>query len=246
MKNEERKNIFNRRSNDLVHRIIHGCADDFLDLNFSKIQAIIARLENKNKDFERENQMLKKEKIRLTEGRNKLDDFFNDSPLGYFIVGQDGCVKDANTTGCAIIGMDGLNQVKRQPFHNFLSESSVTTFCQHLRNVCRHLKRQVCEVRTFARHGLERDLELRIDGWMESRHRVFCRIIATDTTNRIKAENSARTAMEILTNILCRDPVFAEKYRQELKELTENSHGSKSLEQIRVKLAGFLLEKGNS
>jgi PAS domain S-box-containing protein len=89
---------------------------------------------------------------KLTAAHNEYEELFELSPVGYFILNQDGIIQKVNEWGSEQLGLDRLLLLNR-PFSTFLnSESDQDNFYRHMNHVLEdgQPERLVCEIKKNA------------------------------------------------------------------------------------------------
>jgi len=113
---------------------------------------LISELREHKSELERQNEELRIFQQELEAARDKYSDLFDFAPIGYFMIGANGLVREVNLTGASLLGLE-RNQVEGKLFSNYISRSDQETFEQHRRQVLETKQRQACEIQIVRADG---------------------------------------------------------------------------------------------
>lgn len=85
-------------------------------------------------ELEAQNQELRESRQRIEEALDRYSDLYNFAPVGYVTLDRQGCVREINLTGAAMLGCE-RGTVVGKPLIIWLRRESHATFLQHLSRV---------------------------------------------------------------------------------------------------------------
>ncbi len=129
-----------------------GQAVDLAGLSDQDIQNLIYELQVNKTQLERQNEALRQTQEQLKKSRNKYSDLYDFAPVGYFTVGENGLILEANLTGANLLGV-AKNSLLKEPFFCFIARDSQDQFYVHCQQVFETKSNQVCELKLVKQDG---------------------------------------------------------------------------------------------
>lgn len=124
------------------------------------------------------------EHTKLKEENERLTDFYEFAPTGFFSLERDGLICQSNLTGASLLGVPRPELIG-QPFGAFVAKADLAQFNQFLDRVFTGGVKESCEI-TLERESRER-IMITIEATL-SRNRRECRSVVTDITSSKMAE----------------------------------------------------------
>jgi PAS domain S-box-containing protein len=118
------------------------------DSNISdqEISVLLNELQIFQMELEMQNDELKASYRMLEEERAKLSGFFNQAPVGYFILDDHGTVDEANQTGAELFNVSKNNLLGKN-FQTFIAAEHVEAFYNFLQTIQTNANRQFLEIK---------------------------------------------------------------------------------------------------
>ncbi|MDP2433907.1 MAG: histidine kinase [Pseudomonadota bacterium] len=108
-------------------------------------QSLLLELRTQHVELETQNQELRESQQRIEEARDRYSDLYDFAPVGYVTLDGQGCMREINLTGAAMLGRE-REEVIGKPLILWLREESHDVFYLHLRRVRAGEDRVVDEV----------------------------------------------------------------------------------------------------
>ena len=146
-------------------------------------------------ELEMQNDELQKSEAELEKARRRLEILFENAPVGYFVVNQEGLIQAVNRYGAGMLEAE-QDRLVQKPFVIYLHREYHASFFQHVHNVFRYGNSQSAEMRIVTRTGrqlwgrFESVLNRAQDGEQE------CFMTVTNITDRKKVEDDLIIAKE--------------------------------------------------
>jgi PAS domain S-box-containing protein len=149
-------------------------------------------------ELDMQNEELRRMQAELEESRSKYADLYNYAPMGYFTIDKNGLVFEANLTGCAMLGIERANLIKK-PLSVFLSQEDADRFYLHRKSVMMSGIKQTCEITIRRKDGSSFDamFESTVVEDAKSKEPVI-RMILTNITERKRAEDELRKLASVV------------------------------------------------
>lgn len=145
-------------------------------------------------ELEMQNEELMAARAEVEAGLERYTDLYDFAPVGYFTLGRDGAIRQANITGARLLGIDRSGLVNRR-FGLLVSQEDRPAFNAFLERVFAGQAGEACEV-VLAREADE-PLAVRIEA-TACEDGQECRAVARDVTQRRRAEEALRQSEERL------------------------------------------------
>ena len=159
-----------------------------IDESVESSRQLIKVLQDHKAELELQNQQLRRAQQQLEAARDKYTDLFDFAPIGYYMIGSNGLIREVNLAGAVLLGLD-RNTVEGCFFTNYISREYQEAFEEHRRSVLESKKKQVCEIELVKANGahfpalLESNVVQSNDG-----EYVQFRTAISDITKRKQAE----------------------------------------------------------
>ncbi len=130
---------------------------DVIENKLRKSQGLPPRLEDKTSEeiihklqvhqieLEPQNEELKRVQLVLEESRDKYQNLYDLTPVGYFTLNHKGLIKEVNLTGATLLGMPRPKLIGRD-FGRFVAPENLDKWDQHLTSVFRREEAQICDL----------------------------------------------------------------------------------------------------
>lgn len=128
---------------------LEACAAERLALELSTHQV----------ELEAQNQELRESRQLIEEARDRFSDLYDFAPTGYATLDKQGCIREINLTGAAMLGEERIN-ILGKPLIIWLKADCHSVFHQHLKRVFASGERCVDELMQQDRNGLVRNISL--------------------------------------------------------------------------------------
>lgn len=160
-------------------------SESIAEMSPEKLRDLARNIDSRLVELEIENDELRSAQEMLEESRSRYADFFDFAPVGYFMLGVDGLIREANLTGARQLGVERIH-LQDTPFANYVLETDRPSFLEHLRKAFAQETRQTSEIRIRQENGTEfyAQLESVSDG-------KLCRTSVIDITQRKHEERNA-------------------------------------------------------
>lgn len=106
--------------------------DRRLDDDILSKDELLHELQVNQIELEMQNNQLREVQQQLEESRDRYADLYDNAPVGYMTLDENGVVLEINLTGAAMLGIERLNIVGR-PFMVRLADTSINIFAGHLK-----------------------------------------------------------------------------------------------------------------
>jgi PAS domain S-box-containing protein len=169
-------------------------SDDEISILLNELQIFQMELEMQNDELKASYQMLEAE-------RSKLAGFFNQAPVGYFILNYSGVIEEANETGIELFKAP-KDDLIGSTFQNFINPDYLANFNYFLQEIALSNNRQFLEVKLSCN---ELDFFARIEGVSISnvfKDKVQYYLTVLDITESKSAEQKLTDTTERLTMTL--------------------------------------------
>lgn len=124
----------------------------------------------------------------------KYRDLYDNSPVGYFSVTREGLISEANLKGAELLGVP-REKLLQQRFRQFVSDADRDSWDRHVTAVFDREDKQVCRAEMKQPGGAT--FHGRLECMMtENSGDPAVRIVMTDITGQVNAENEMRAAVE--------------------------------------------------
>ena len=97
---------------------------------------------------------LRRDQQQLEDSRSRYADLYDSTPVGYFTVGEDGLILEANPTGANLLGMERNSLIGKSLSH-FVARDDQHIFSLHHNQVFAAETPQSCEVKLVRKNGTQ-------------------------------------------------------------------------------------------
>ncbi len=179
-------------------------AEEALHVHREHIQALspeathrlIHELQVYQTELEMQNEELRQAQEKLEAARDRYSDLYDFAPVGYFTMGENGLILQANLRGAALLGMEKRALIDR-PFSRFVAEKDQNIYYLHRRHIFSGQERQICEITLVKTAGVEFYAHMESVGLPDSTGKVGQhRTVISDITERKRAERALRESEE--------------------------------------------------
>ncbi|UCF90274.1 MAG: PAS domain S-box protein [Desulfobacterales bacterium] len=171
--------------------------------NFSEQEAarLIHDLQVNQIELEMQTAELCRSQRKLEESRQKYSDLFDLAPTGYFTLGQNALILDANLTGANMLRTP-RNALKGLPLTDFIAAECQDAFYAHCRQSLETKERQTCEIKMKKKDGTPFYAQLESIA-VEDSERNFSqlRTVISDITERKQTEEKLRNSEKRYRNL---------------------------------------------
>ena len=146
-----------------------------------------------------ENRLKEDEQHRWEEpaaSESRLRDFFQDAPVGYFVLNETLAVLQSNTTGLRILKSDGFELLHKKSFRIFVNRYYVKQFDRFCETLLTTARPTTCSIRLKEKYGGK---DIRIDGIVSGKQVLFG---ITDITKEKKAEKALRESESFIRDTI--------------------------------------------
>jgi len=161
------------------------------------IQRLVHELEVHQIELEMQNEQMVQQQKEMEVTLNTYADLYAFAPVGFFVITQDGTIRNANFTGTELLG-EGLSDLIRRRFGVFVAAQSRTIFNAFLGKVFTSTKLETCEI-ALQKNGAA-PLWAHIEAVINDDHET-CRAVVMDITARKHAEDALRTSEELYRSL---------------------------------------------
>ncbi len=166
-------------------------------MSFEEVQRLLHELEVHQIELEMQNQELLDTQAELETARNKFEELFHFSPVGYLTINRDGIVDEANLKSAGMLGVGRLAFLGK-PFQHFILKDDQAAFLQCHRIVFSTGASLSCDVRIKRKDGTSFVAELLCAPITETDTISQYRMIIRDITLRQQAEENLQRSHDDL------------------------------------------------
>lgn len=166
----------------------------------SDIRKILHELNIHQIELEAQNEELQIAYAELEESRNRYINLFDFSPIGYFILNQNGLIDEVNLTGANLLGIERCYLLKTSLFR-FIADEFHDIFYHHRKRAYDTELQQICELKFIKKDKTHFYAQLNstlIKHEVENTSRL--QIAVTDITSRHQMEEEANQQKKELTH----------------------------------------------
>jgi PAS domain S-box-containing protein len=162
------------------------------------IEGLLEKLRTYQIELEIQNENLKQAQIQLQESLNKYSDLYDFSPSAYFIIGEDGMIKEVNLTGVSLLRIDRRTLLMK-PFRRFVHPEDQPKYYKLLKNTLEDDSTVKEELRIVREDGSESWVSMSSVALRRETSREI-RTAIIDITDRKQIEFSLQQKTEELDN----------------------------------------------
>ncbi len=160
------------------------------DMPEADTQRLLHELQVHQIELEMQNEELQRAWREVDNGREKYTDLFDFAPVGYLLLDHLGYILQTNLTGARMIGGHRADLVGRR-LSLFVVESQRLELKNFIEKVFATRMRQACELTLSHEHNGSAPLNVHVGG-SPSADGQECRIVLTDITERVNAQEALR------------------------------------------------------
>ncbi len=160
------------------------------DMPEADTQRLLHELQVHQIELEMQNEELQRAWREVDNGREKYTDLFDFAPVGYLLLDHLGYILQTNLTGARMIGGNRVDLVGRR-LSLFVVESDRLELKCFIEKVFATRMRQACELTLSHEHDSRAPLNVGVAG-SPSADGQECRIVLTDITERVNAQEALR------------------------------------------------------
>ena len=152
-------------------------------------QVLLHELQVHQIELEMQNEELKQARVAVEAALERYTDLYDFAPVGYFTLGRDGAIRQANLTGASLLGVERSGLVKRR-FELLVAEENRSDFDAFMKKVFGGSASESCVV-ILSRKGNESPV-VQIEA-TASEDGQECRIAVVDISSRKHLEDTLRS-----------------------------------------------------
>jgi PAS domain S-box-containing protein len=171
-----------------AEELLRGKPADLAAIPAEESRRLLHELRVHQIELEMQNDELRKAQSKLETSRVKYFDLYDMAPVGYFTVGEDGSILEANLRAAQLLGVE-RNRLVTQPLTRFIVPEDQDVHYLHRKRVLETGLRQECDLRMSRQDGSRSWVHMEADAVRDGEDGppVF-RIMVSDITERKRAE----------------------------------------------------------
>jgi PAS domain S-box-containing protein len=146
-------------------------------------------------ELEMQNEELRRAQTELEIQRARYFDLYDLAPVGYFSVGAQGHILEANLTATTLLGLS-RSEIVGQPFTRFILKSDQDIYYLFRKSLLETGETYVCELRMVRKNGAEFWAGLSATVVLDKAGAQVCRLTISDVSSRRRAEEDLRRSQE--------------------------------------------------
>ncbi len=167
-------------------------------------EEIIHELQVHEMELEMQNEELKRVQLALEESRDKYQNLYDFTPVGYFTLNHKGIIKEVNLTGATLLGMPRPKLIGRG-FSHFVAPENLDQWDQHIIAVLGHEEKHSSDLILRADNGslfdahlesIRLDVPTEIQPSLDGSHEVRLHVGVIDISELKSIEKSLRESDE--------------------------------------------------
>jgi len=169
-------------------------------------------------ELEMQNDELRKAQIEIEESRQKYSDLYNEAPVGYITLDDDGLILEANLTIAEMLATEDL--LIHSVFHYSIIREDQDIFYIYLKEVfAGKAQKHTCEIRLCGKDDTTFYARLDVVLAQDSDGNSICRTSITDITERKKAEEEIKQLNDSLEQRVAERTAELERANEELLKM---------------------------
>ena len=116
------------------------------------IQFLVEDLQIHKTELEMKNEELQRTQLKLIDARDKYSDLYDNAPVGYFSIDNEGKILNVNIRGAAMLGMEQRSLTDRS-FSDFIARDDQDIFYLHRQELSETKSKQTYELRLVKKTG---------------------------------------------------------------------------------------------
>jgi PAS domain S-box-containing protein len=169
------------------------------------VQHLIHELRVHQIELGLQNEDLRRTQEELELSRDRYLGLYDFAPVGYFTVSEVGLILQANLTLATMLGVERRHLLK-QPLPHFIFAEDQDIYYLHRRELFETREPQVCEMRMVRKDGSQFWARLDAGVARDSEGQAMCRVMVSDITERVRAEEALRHSEAFLDSIIEHSP----------------------------------------
>ncbi len=159
---------------------------------------------NPRRELVIQNEELRRIRQELETARNKYADLYDSAPVGYFTVGANGLILEANLTGATLLDTPRRSLLGKS-LERFIADQDQELFSLHRQQLVSTRKPQSCEIRLTSKNGHQFWAKIE-SNVVQGDDRKFARTrtVIRDVTERKRTENKIRRSQKELRRLHAR------------------------------------------
>ncbi len=167
----------------------------------NRLRSVLQELRVHQEELRIQNESLLEIQAALELSREKYRDLFEQAPVGYLSLDQQGVIREINLTGAEMLARS-QQQLMNKPLVSYLISTHHLAFFQHLKQVFAGQNAQL-ELRIRLPAGQTFWAQLESRPLHETRNKIqFCRSALLNISQRMQAEQDLRLAYKIIENAM--------------------------------------------
>jgi len=152
-KNKNKPTSFEKLRRQAEKRLLERDVD-LSGMPLEDINELIHELEVHQIELEMQNEELRQAQQDLEAARDKYTDLYDFAPVGYFSIGDEELILDANLTGATMLGVE-RGKLTGGRFSQFITRDDQDVFYFHRQKLFETKTKQVCELKITKKDGTE-------------------------------------------------------------------------------------------
>ncbi len=169
-------------------------------ISLEETQKIIHELRVHQIELEMQNDELHRTQVKLDIERERYFDFYNMAPVGYFTIGEQGLILEANLTAATLLGRKRV-ELDKQPVSQFILKEDQDIYYQHFKQLFKSGNPQTCELRMVKKDNTVFWALLATTPLQDVNGNFICRIVLSDITGLKKIEEEIKLKNEELVKL---------------------------------------------
>ena len=151
-------------------------------------------------ELETQNEELRRTQLELEASRARYFDLYELAPVSYCTVSEQGLILQANLTAATLFGV-ARGALLQQPFRRFILKADQDIYYLCRKRLMETLAPQACELRLLHADGAPRWVRLTSTVSLDDTGATVLRIVLTDITERVLAQQKIRKSEERYRNL---------------------------------------------